>query len=139
MTQTVKDVMTTDPLTASPGTTVADAARLMKKHDVGAIVVEEDGEVRGIVTDRDIVVRAVAEQKPPDSTRVADVVSGDVHTVSPDEPLERAIEQMRRRSVRRLPVVEGGKAVGILSLGDLAIERDESSALADISAAPSNS
>lgn len=138
MAQTVKDVMTRDPVTVEPTASVEEAARLMKQRDVGAIVVEADGRVRGLVTDRDIVIRAVAEGKPAGETRVEDVSSGEVQTVSPDEPLDRAIDEMRRHAVRRLPVVDNGRAVGILSIGDLAIERDEESALADISAAKPN-
>lgn len=137
MPQRVQDVMTADPVTVEPAATVADAARLMKEHDVGAIIVA-DGKIRGMLTDRDIVVRVIAGGRDGESTRVADICSGDLQSVSPDEPLEQAIEEMCRHSIRRLPVVKGDRAVGILSLGDLAIERDDQSALAHISAAPPN-
>jgi CBS domain-containing protein len=94
--------------------------------------------VRGLLTDHDIVVRAIASGRDGEQTHVSDVCSSDLQTLSPDEPVERAVEEMRRHSVRRMPVVQGNKAVGILSLGDLAMERDERSALADISAASPN-
>lgn len=138
MAQRVKDVMTSGPLVAEPRATVAEVARMMKENDVGAIVVQSEAGVRGLVTDRDIVVRAVADGRDGARTSVDEICSGEVHTVSPDEPLDTAIETMRRYSVRRLPVVDDGHAVGIVSIGDLAMERDERSALADISAAPPN-
>lgn len=138
MAQTVKDVMTSDPVTVDRKDSVADAARLMKEHDVGAIVVEDKGKVCGIVTDRDITVRAVAAGRESTQTKVGDICSGDLGTVSPGESLDRAIEEMRSRSVRRVPVTDDGSVVGVLSIGDLAMERDQRSALADISAAPPN-
>ena len=137
MAQTVRDVMTAEPATIEATQTIQDAARLMREHDTGAIVVTEDGRVAGIATDRDIAVRAVAEGKGP-GTAVRDVCSSDLETVAPDYSVEQAVQLMRQRSVRRLPVVESGRAVGILSIGDLAMERDSGSALADISAARGN-
>lgn len=107
----------------------------MRDSDTSAIIVTEGGEVRGLITDHDIVVRVIAEGTDPSRVQAADVCSADVVTLSPGDSVERAIELMRGYAVRRLPVVEGGRPVGILSLGDLAIEHDEESALADISAA----
>ncbi|MGH7910616.1 MAG: CBS domain-containing protein [Candidatus Dormibacteraceae bacterium] len=138
MAQTVKDVMTSDPVTVDRKDSVAEAARLMREHDVGAIVVEDQGKVCGIVTDRDITVRAVAAGQEGGRTNVGDICSAELGTVSPGESLDRAIEEMRSRSVRRVPVTDDGGVVGILSIGDLAMERDQQSALADISAAPPN-
>ena len=86
----------------------------------------------------DIVVRVVAEGRDPRATRIEDIASRDLTAVSPDDPVDRAVELMRERAVRRLPVVKRGKVVGIVSIGDLAVERDPGSALADISAAPPN-
>jgi CBS domain-containing protein len=100
--------------------------------------VEDDGQVRGIVTDRDIVVRAVADGRDPASTTLGEVGSTDVVALSPDDTVERAVEIMRQKAIRRVPVVEGGRAVGIVSIGDLAAERDPDSALADISSARPN-
>jgi len=138
MAQTVADVMTRDPATIDTSSTVADAARIMRDQDTGAIIVTDNGRVAGIVTDRDIAVRVVAEDKD-NSTPVVEACSGtDIATVGPDTSMEQAVQLMRSKAVRRLPVVQNDRAVGIVSLGDLAMERDEDSALADISAAPGN-
>jgi CBS domain-containing protein len=137
MADTVRDVMTSDPKTVEADATVEDAAKLMDQNDIGAVLVVDDGEVEGIVTDRDIVVRAIAKGNGPD-TNVRDVCSTGVEALSPDDSLEDAIKKVRESDVRRLPVVEDGKPVGILSLGDLAIDRDDDSVLADISEASPN-
>lgn len=138
MPQTIREVMTKDPATVDTHATAVEAAKRMRDEDTGAILVTEGSELRGLVTDRDIVVRAVADGRDPSSVEVSEVCSADVEALSPDDAVERAIEVMRERHVRRVPVVEGGRPVGIVSIGDLAIERDETSALADISAAPGN-
>jgi CBS domain-containing protein len=137
MAQTVREVMTVNPATIDAGQTIQDLATLMREVDSGAIVVTDDGRVVGIATDRDIAIRAVADGKGPE-TPVREVCSTDLETVAPDYSVEQAVQLMRQRAVRRLPVVENDRAVGILSLGDLAMERDSDSALADISAAPGN-
>jgi CBS domain-containing protein len=111
----------------------------MRANDIGDVIASDDkGGITGIVTDRDIVVRVVAEGRDPSATPIEDIASRDLTAVSPDDPVERAVELMRERAVRRLPVVKRGKVVGIVSIGDLAVERDPGSALADISAAPPN-
>lgn len=133
----VRDVMTTNPVCCTPETTITDAARKMAQEDIGDVLVQDGGKV-GIVTDRDVVLRVIAEGRDPVNTRVGDVCSSDVATVSPDTPIATAIGLMRDKAVRRLPVVEDGKPVGILSLGDLAERQDPKSALADISSAPPN-
>jgi CBS domain-containing protein len=92
----------------------------------------------GVVTDRDIVVRAIAEGKDPDSAKLEEICSHDIVTVGPDDPVDRAVQLMRQRAIRRLPVVDGEKPIGMVSIGDLAIELDENSGLADISAAEAN-
>jgi CBS domain-containing protein len=138
MAQSIRDVMTSDPHTISTDATLQDAAREMKGDDIGAVLVEDKGSVAGILTDRDIVVRAVAEGRDPSSTKVGDVASRDVSTLTPDSSVEDAIKIVREQHVRRIPVVQDGRPAGIVSIGDLAIERDEDSALADISSAPSN-
>ena len=138
MGQSIRDVMTTSPHTVRSDATLQDAAREMKSDDIGAVLVEDDGSVAGILTDRDIVVRAIAEGRDPSSTKVSEVASKDVKTLTPDSSVEDAIKIVREQHVRRIPVVEGGKPAGIVSIGDLAVERDRDSALADISAAPSN-
>ena len=95
-------------------------------------------QVRGILTDRDIVVRALADGRAPQTVRVKDVRSADLVTLNPQDTLDTAAEAMRRHDVRRLVVAEGEQPVGILSIGDLAVEHDSESALADISAASPN-
>lgn len=133
----VREKMTTDPVVLEGTTTIADAARHMRDHDIGDVLVRIDGSY-GICTDRDIVLRAVAEEKAPTSVTLGDVATRDLETVSPDADLEQVIRDMDERNVRRIPVCEDGSAVGILSIGDLAVMRDADSLLADISAAESN-
>ena len=132
--------MSTDPLTMIETETVVSAARMMRDNDIGDVIVlgDTDGRVRGIVTDRDVVVRAVAEERDPDQTTVGAICTGELVTVAPDDSVDSAISLMRDRAIRRLPVCEAGKAVGIVSIGDLAEQFDRRSALADISAAPPN-
>jgi CBS domain-containing protein len=138
MAQTVQDVMTSNPRTLKANDTIANAARLMRDDDIGTIIVTQGDQIRGVVTDRDIVVRAVADGADVSSMQLGDVCSGDIETVAPNTSIDDAVEIMRMRSIRRLPVVDGGRAVGVVSIGDLAIERDSTSALADISAARPN-
>jgi CBS domain-containing protein len=133
----IRDVMTPDPVTVPSTTPLEQAARQMRDAGIGNVIVLEGEQVAGILTDRDIVVRAVAEGRDS-RTPVGDVTSRDLTTIAPDATLEDAVELMRERSIRRLPGVEAGRAVGIVSLGDLALERDPDSALGDISAAPPN-
>ncbi|MEU5145246.1 CBS domain-containing protein [Streptomyces sp. NPDC021139] len=139
MTQYVRDVMTGDPVTIEPLTSVTAVARLMRDRDLGAAVLVTEGDrLRGLVTDRDLVVRSVAEGGDPEQTTVAGACSDDVVTVRSDEELDHAVRLMREHAVRRLPVVDDGRPVGIVSLGDLAMERDPESALGDISVARPN-
>jgi CBS domain-containing protein len=138
MTQYVRDVMTGDPVTVEPLTSVTAVARLMRDRDLGAVLVTEGDRLRGLVTDRDLVVRSVAEGGDPEQTTVAGACSDDVVTVRSDEELDHAVRLMREHAVRRLPVVDDGRPVGIVSLGDLAMERDPESALGDISVARPN-
>ena len=138
MAQSIRDVMTQDPECVSGDTTVADAAKLMKDKDFGAVLCKDDDKVSGILTDRDIALRVVAEGKDPTSTSVGEVATKDIKTLSPDDSVDDAIKLVREQNVRRVPVVEGAQAVGIVSIGDLALERDKNSALADMSAAPAN-
>jgi len=101
------------------------------------VVVDSDsGSLRGVITDRDIVVRAVAKRLDPSTTALRDICSRHVITLAPGDRPEEAVALMRTHSVRRIPVVENGLAVGMVSLGDLAVDRDPESALADISRAP---
>ncbi|GKQ33832.1 CBS domain-containing protein [Streptomyces sp. A012304] len=138
MTQHVRDIMTAEPVTVEPQASVTAVARLMRDENIGAVLVTDHDRLRGLVSDRDLVVRALAEGGDPAQTTVATVCSDDLVTVGPDEDLDHAVQVMREHAVRRVPVVEEGRPVGIVSLGDLAIERDPESALGDISAAESN-
>ena len=136
MGKSIRDVMTSDPRTVKSDAPIAEAAKAMKEADAGAVIVQDNGSPTGIVTDRDIAIRAVAEGRDPSSTPVSEVATTDVTTLSADDSIEDAVRLMREKDVRRLPVVDGGKTVGIVSLGDLAQEQNEGDALADISAAP---
>ena len=136
MADTIQEVMTPNPRTVETESPLRQAAEIMRDQDVGSVVVTEGDDVCGIVTDRDIAVRAVAAGHDPNETKVAEVCNRDVVSLSPDQSVDDAIRLMRNENIRRLPVLEGGKAVGIVSLGDLAIARDPDSALGDISAAP---
>ena len=127
--------MTRDPRTVNAGDPVVEAARIMRDSDIGDVVVMEDGQDSGIVTDRDIVVRGVAEGQDPDSATVSDVCTTGIETIEPEASVDDAVRLMREHDIRRLPVVKNGRPVGILSLGDLAVEREPDSTLADISAA----
>jgi CBS domain-containing protein len=139
MAQTVADIMTDEVVLVSSTTTLGEAAQYMRDRDIGDVVVQDAPGVQGIVTDRDIVIRAAAEGLSPDEVTVGEICTTDLATLRPDDPIDRAIQLMRERAVRRLPVVEEGLIVGVVSLGDLAIERDRGSALADISAAEAQS
>ena len=138
MTQHIRDLLTPTPVSMPGPASVPEAARAMRDADIGDVIVIEHNQVCGIVTDRDIVVRTVAEAQDPDTTTLADICSHALLTVTPTDSVEHAVRLMRTHAIRRLPVVDGGKAVGIVSLGDLAVERDPDSALGDISAAPPN-
>jgi CBS domain-containing protein len=138
MVQAVGDIMTKAPISLSVEATVRDAARFMRELNVGAIVVHRDGEVCGIVTDRDIVVRCLARDGNCDETPLRDICSLELVALHPDDDVDHAVRLMRDKAIRRIPVVKNGRAVGILSLGDLALERDPFSALGAISAASPN-
>jgi CBS domain-containing protein len=138
MAQSIREVMTADPRTVEPDASVVDAAKAMAQDDIGAVLVTEQGRVTGIVTDRDIAVRAVAAGKDPSSTRVSEVFTSNPTTLTVGQSVEDAIRVVREHNVRRIPVVQDGRPAGIVSIGDLAIERDTGSALADISSEPAN-
>jgi CBS domain-containing protein len=138
MPQRIHDVMIPNPVTLPGTTSVQDAARAMRDQAIGDVIVIEHNQVCGIITDRDIVVRTVAEEQDPATTTLADICSHSLLTVLPTDSVEQAVRLMRTHAIRRLPVVDGGKAVGIVSLGDLAVERDPDSALGEISAALPN-
>ena len=138
MTQIIQEVMTPNPMVVPATASIIDAARAMRDGNVGDVLVERDGALCGIVTDRDIVVRAVAEGRAPADVRLGDICSNGLTSMAPTDSVDDAVQLMRTNALRRLPVCDDGRAVGIVSLGDLAIARDSQSALADISAAPPN-
>jgi CBS domain-containing protein len=138
MAETVREVMTDRVVTVPSTASLMDASRAMADHDIGDVIVVDEGNVSGIVTDRDIVVRAIAKGSEPKTTMVSEVLSGQVQTLGPDASIGEAVRMMTEGAIRRIPVVEGGRPVGIVSIGDLAVERDADSALADISAANPN-
>ncbi|HEY8982761.1 MAG TPA: CBS domain-containing protein [Streptomyces sp.] len=139
MTQHVRDVMTESPVSVEPVASVAAVARVMRDENVGAVLVAEEDRLRGLVSDRDLVVRVLAEGGDPERISVAEACSEHLVTVGPDDELRRAVQVMREHAVRRVPVVDGERhVVGVVALADLAIERDPESALGDISAAKPN-
>jgi CBS domain-containing protein len=137
--QTVKDVMTTNVICLPSETTIAEAARTMREQDIGDVVVADGSNVTGMVTDRDIVVRAVAERCDPSSTTIGEIVSRDLVTVRPEDTIAQAAMLMRDRAIRRVPVYdEQAGLVGIVSIGDLAEKIDPESVLGGISKAEPN-
>ena len=133
----IRQVMTAAPDAVRMTDTLQEATRLMKAKDIGDVLVEDDqGLLAGIITDRDVAIRATAEGADPTRTTVEGVFTHDVTGLAPTDTVHDAVRLMRARNVRRLPVVERGKAIGIVSLGDISVETAPSSALADISTAP---
>ena len=136
--QKVADLMSENPTTLPASATVVQAARCMRDENIGAVVVMDGRQLCGIVTDRDIVVRSVAEGNSIAQRTLDTVCSPSVMTLTPEDDADRAVMMMRDKKVRRVPVVSSGEVVGIISLGDLAVERDPRSALGVISSAPPN-
>jgi len=138
MSKKVSDVMSSDAIKLPSFAPVTEAAKQMSAAGIGAVIVEDDGAaVTGIVTDRDIAVRVVAQGLDPERTKLGEVCSRDLVTISPQDDIDTAIACMRDRAIRRLLVVDSdSRTVGVLSLGDLALERDARSVLGQISAAP---
>ena len=135
----VQDVMTPNPCAISPEASVMDAAEIMRECNIGDVIVLEGDWLFGILTDRDIVVRALAEGLEPETTPVGEICSRELTTIEPTATVKHAVQLMREKALRRLPVVDdSGHVIGIVSIGDVAVERDRRSALADISAAPPN-
>ena len=135
----VSEVMTREPETLPPTATCGEAATLMKQEDCGSIPIVDGGRLLGIVTDRDIVIRAVAAGKDPKTTPVSAVMSADPVTVSPDSSTTDASRIMAERQIRRLPVVSEGRLAGIVVIGQLARHEDEGAMLKQISEPLSNS
>jgi CBS domain-containing protein len=121
----VRSAMTADVTTVAPTTPVVDAARLLEQRNVGSLPVVEGERLVGIVTDRDIALRVVAEGRNAESTTVDDIASGEPITVEADDQLDKALQRMARHQVRRLPVVEGGRLVGMLAQRDVAFNEED--------------
>lgn len=139
MAQQIQEIMTRQVHCVAHDATLAEAARMMRDHQIGDVLVTgPDGALRGILTDRDIVVRAVAEARDLERTRVEEIATGDLVELEPSATVEEAVKLMRDRAIRRVPVVRDHRPIGIVSIGDLAMKKDPDSALADISAAPPN-
>jgi CBS domain-containing protein len=126
--KTVREAMTPNVRSAAPTQSLADAAQMMRDEDVGSLPVVEADRLIGILTDRDIVVRAVAERVDPQSAKIGDVASKEVVTVEPEQDLDDALELMARHRVRRLPVVEDDRLIGMLAQADVAFEAKEKDA-----------
>ena len=132
----IRAVMTAAPGAVRTTDTVQEAARLMRTKDIGDVLVEDDqGMLAGIITDRDVAIRAIAEGADPKTTTVEGIFTHEITVLAPTDTVHDAVRLMRAHDVRRLPVVEGGKAIGIISLGDISVETAPSSILADISTA----
>jgi CBS domain-containing protein len=126
MSQRIREIMTSNPSTVELDKTVVDAARIMKQEDAGVVPVTENGRLTGMVTDRDIAIRVVAEGKDPKSTAVREVASSNLVTIDPEQDLDEALRLMAQHQVRRLPVVEeDGRLVGVVAQADVARQGDD--------------
>ncbi len=121
MVSTVREAMTEDPRSIGPSATVVEAAQVMRDEHIGSLPITDGNTLVGMITDRDITTRVVAEAADLASTSVGDVYSQDLVSVEPDKDLEEALQLMARHQVRRLPVVEGGRLVGIVAQADIAL------------------
>ena len=125
MAKSVRDAMTEDPRSIGASASVVEAARLMREEHIGSLPITDDEKLVGMITDRDITTRVVAEAADPKTTSVGDVYSRDLISVEPDKDLEEALQLMARHQVRRLPVVENGRLVGIVAQADIALRENE--------------
>jgi len=135
MSNSVREVMTTELIALDRSRNALDAARAMAENNVGDVVVTDNNGICGIVTDRDIVVRVLAANKSIETT-LGEICSRDLETLEATDTVDDAIRMMREHAVRRLPVVENNQPIGIVSLGDLALDRDPQSVLGAVSGAP---
>jgi len=125
MAKSVRDAMTEDPRSIGQSASVVEAARLMREEHIGSLPITDDEKLVGMITDRDITTRVVAEAADPKMTSVGDVYSRDLISVEPEKDLEEALQLMARHQVRRLPVVENGRLVGIVAQADIALRENE--------------
>ncbi len=134
----VSDLMTDSVISIAPDEPASLAARLLYRHNIGSVpVCTPDGKLRGIVTDRDIVLRCVAAENNPETTPVNEIMTRHLVTVAPNDDVREAAHQMAEAQVRRLPVVEHGRLIGYLAIGDMAktklFDMEASKALSEIS------
>ncbi len=137
----INEIMSKNGVSLPFDTSIAFAAQRMRDANVGVILVTEQDPTKlyGVVTDRDLIVRGLAVGRDPKEMKLAEVCSRQLATLSPTDEMGRAEELMAEKAIRRIPVMDGERLVGILSLGDLAIKKERESTLARISAAPPNS
>jgi CBS domain-containing protein len=128
----VSDLMTTDPVTLPSTASVNEAARLMREHNIGNILIVDDELLAGIVTDRDIVIRSVAQGLDAESTTVGEIGTRGPVTVHADQHAFDAVKKMRSAAVTRLPVVDKGRVLGVISIGDLALKLEDRTTLASV-------
>jgi CBS domain-containing protein len=138
MTRKVREIMSAAPVCMAASESVSAAAKAMKDRGIGTVLVLSGGRLAGLVTDRDIAIRVLAENRDPLTTRLDDICSSELAVLSPDDAVETATRIVRDRAVRRLPVMADGTPVGVVSIGDLALDKDERSALSQISASGPN-
>ena len=134
----VKDVMSTRLVTVSPEESAAVAARLLARHNIGALpVCAKDGKLKGMVTDRDIVLRCVAADEDPQQIKISEIMTRKIYSINGNDSLEAASQLMSEQQIRRLPVQEQGRLVGMVSLGDVAktpgLGKETANALSSIS------
>lgn len=121
--RTLREIMTDNTITTTKESSLFEVAEMMKKHDVGIIPVVEGKKLVGVITDRDMVIRGMAEKRT-ESASVYEVMSTDVVSASPDMTVDEAAQLMAKEQIRRLPIVENGELVGIVAIGDLAVRKD---------------
>jgi CBS domain-containing protein len=138
MTRKVREIMSAAPVCMAASESVSAAAKAMKERGIGTVLVLSAGRLAGLVTDRDIAIQVLAENREPLTTRLGDICSSELAVLSPDDAVETATRILRDRAVRRLPVMADGTPVGVVSIGDLALDKDERSALSQISASGPN-
>jgi CBS domain-containing protein len=126
----IRDVMTSNPRTVSPGDSIQAAALIMREEDTGVVPIVENGKPVGLITDRDIVIRAVADGSASNKA-VREIATGNVVCVTPDMSTKEAERLMGEHQIRRLPVVENDRLVGIVSLGDIAVKEGRDSRTGD--------
>ena len=134
----MRDIMSPGPVCMPPGESASAAAQAMKQHGIGTVLVLADGRLSGLVTDRDIAVRVLAEDRDPRTTRIGDICSTELVVLGPDDDVAEATRLVREHAVRRIPVLQDEIPVGVVSIGDLALEKDATSALSGVSTAPPN-